>query len=202
MVSQYGSDSSESVVTALLATSVAFVLLFAVVVATFGGLLEAAVSSAAPMNTRELRGLVPSEGSSVYHAGGGSDVVALARSRLGLPYIWGATGPDSFDCSGLVVWVYRRLGLDIPRTAQQQFSWATPISPAAMQRADLVFYAHTYATSPSEPITHVGIYAGGGVVVMATTSGDFVRTVSLDDPYWRAHFAGAGRVPTLVTDGM
>ncbi len=119
--------------------------------------------------------------------------VELARSRIGAPYVWGAAGPDAFDCSGLVLWVYRQLGLQVPRTAQQQFEWAVAIEPSQLQPGDLVFYENTYP-SPDR-ITHVGIYIGGGAVVMATNTGDYVREVPLSDPYWSAHFVGAGRPP-------
>jgi cell wall-associated NlpC family hydrolase len=119
--------------------------------------------------------------------------VKLARSTVGAPYVWGASGPDSFDCSGLVVWVYSQLGISVPRTAQQQSEWAAPIEASQLQPGDLVFYENTYA-SPDR-ITHVGIFQGGSSVVMATNAGDFVREVSLSDPYWREHFASAGRPP-------
>ncbi len=119
--------------------------------------------------------------------------VEVARSRIGAPYVWGAEGPDAFDCSGLVLWVYSQLGLQVPRTAQQQFEWAVPIEPAQLQAGDLTFYENTYP-SPDR-ITHVGIYVGGGVVVMATSTGDYVREVPLSDPYWSAHFVSAGRPP-------
>jgi cell wall-associated NlpC family hydrolase len=122
-----------------------------------------------------------------------SRAVGLARSRIGAPYIWGGTGPNAFDCSGLMVWVYSQLGLHVPRTAQQQFEWAIPIEPAQLQPGDLAFYENTYA-SPDR-ITHVGIYVGNGTVFMATNAGDFVREVALSDPYWSSHFASAGRPP-------
>ena len=119
--------------------------------------------------------------------------VELARSRVGAPYVWGTAGPDAFDCSGLVLWVYEQLGLQVPRTAQQQFEWAVPIEPDQLQPGDLVFYENTYPSS--DRMTHVGIYVGNGTLVMATNTGDFVRQVPLSDPYWSAHFAGAGRPP-------
>ncbi len=119
--------------------------------------------------------------------------VELARAEIGAPYVWGAEGPEAFDCSGLVLWVYGQLGLQVPRTAQQQFDWATPIDQSQLQPGDLTFFENTYPSS--DRITHVGIYAGGGVVVMATTTGDYVREVPMPDPYWRAHFVGAGRPP-------
>lgn len=117
--------------------------------------------------------------------------VGLARSRIGAPYVWGAEGPEAFDCSGLVLWVYGQLGLQVPRTAQQQFDWSTLIDPSQLQPGDLTFYENTYP-SPDR-ITHVGIYAGGGMVVMATTTGDYVREMAMSDPYWSAHFVSAGR---------
>jgi hypothetical protein len=119
--------------------------------------------------------------------------VDLARSRIGAPYVWGAEGPEAFDCSGLVLWVYGQLGLQVPRTAQQQFDWATAIESSQLQPGDLTFYEDTYPSS--DRITHVGIYAGGGMVVMATTTGDYVREVAMSDPYWSAQFVSAGRPP-------
>ena len=122
--------------------------------------------------------------------------VALARSRIGAPYVWGAEGPDAFDCSGLVFWVYTQLGVQVPRIAQPQFEWALPIEPSQLQPGDLVFFENTYPTS--DPISHVAIYVGNGTTVMATDTGDFVREASLSNPYWSAHFAAAGRPPYWV----
>ncbi|MDO8612263.1 MAG: bifunctional lytic transglycosylase/C40 family peptidase [Dehalococcoidia bacterium] len=119
--------------------------------------------------------------------------VELVRSRIGAPYVWGTKGPEAFDCSGLVLWVYEQLGLQVPRTAQQQFEWAVPIEPSQLQPGDLVFFEGTYPSA--DRMTHVGIYVGNGTLVMATNTGDFVRQVPLSDPYWSAHFAGAGRPP-------
>lgn len=92
-----------------------------------------------------------------------------------------------------MLWVYGQLGLKVPRTAQQQFDWATPIDTSELQPGDLTFYEKTYQSA--DRITHVGIYAGNGTVIMATTTGDYVREVSISDPYWSAHFAGARRPP-------
>lgn len=119
--------------------------------------------------------------------------VELARSKLGSPYVWGAAGPDTFDCSGLMLWIYAQLGLSIPRTAQMQHDWAAPIETTHLQPGDLLFYENTYQSH--ERITHVGMYAGGGTVIMATASGDFVKEVSVTDPYWLRHYASAGRPP-------
>ncbi|MPZ49975.1 MAG: transglycosylase SLT domain-containing protein [Dehalococcoidia bacterium] len=122
-----------------------------------------------------------------------AQAVGLARSKVGSPYVWGASGPDNFDCSGLVLWVYGQLGLSVPRTAQQQFEWASPIDASLLQPGDLLFYEGTYESA--ERITHVAVFAGRGMLIMATSAGDFVKEVPLSDAYWRSHFVSAGRPP-------
>ena len=126
-------------------------------------------------------------------SGAGSDVVALAYTQLGMPYVWGGASPQtSFDCSGLVQWAYGQVGVRLPRTAQMQYNATERVAPADLQVGDLLFFEHTY---PGERITHVGIYVGGGRMINAPTTGDVVREMPVfDDPYWRAHYAGAGRV--------
>jgi len=124
-------------------------------------------------------------------SGTAAQAVELARSRIGAPYVSGAAGPDAFDCSGLVFWIYSQLGLDIPRAAPDQFAWSTPVDRSDLQPGDLVFFTNTYPSS--QWITHVGIYVGGGMVVMAVDNGDIVREVSLAEAYWSDHFAAAGR---------
>ncbi|MCW5881632.1 MAG: C40 family peptidase [Anaerolineae bacterium] len=126
-------------------------------------------------------------------SGVGSNVVALAYTQLGMPYVWGGASPQtSFDCSGLVQWAYGQVGVRLPRTAQMQYNATERVAPADLQVGDLLFFEHTY---PGERITHVGIYVGGGRMINAPTTGDVVREMPVfDDPYWRAHYAGAGRV--------
>jgi len=124
-------------------------------------------------------------------SGIGAQAVELVRSRIGAPYVSGAAGPDAFDCSGLVFWVYSQLGLQVPRSAPDQFQWATPVGSSEMQPGDIIFFENTFPSS--QRITHVGIYMGGGGVVMAVDNGDIVREVSLAEPYWSDHFAGASR---------
>src|SRR5690606_18218088 len=83
-------------------------------------------------------------------------VVQLAASQIGKPYVWGGASPEtSFDCSGLVQWTYRQIGISVPRTAQQQFNATVRLTPEQLQSGDLVFFANTYPSV--EPITHVGI---------------------------------------------
>lgn len=97
--------------------------------------------------------------------------LAFAQSKLGAPYAWGATGPESFDCSGLMQWAYKQAGVDIPRTSEAQQEAGTPVVLDALQPGDLVFF---YGGS------HVGIYAGNGKVVHAPEVGDYVKTTSIE----------------------
>jgi cell wall-associated NlpC family hydrolase len=99
--------------------------------------------------------------------------IAAARSRLGAPYVWGATGPSSFDCSGLTQWAYRQAGLVIPRTSRQQYAALRHVPLDQLAPGDLVFYA----TDVSNPATihHVGMYLGGGLSIYAPETGDVVK---------------------------
>jgi cell wall-associated NlpC family hydrolase len=99
--------------------------------------------------------------------------IAAARSRLGAPYVWGAAGPTSFDCSGLTQWAYRQAGLVIPRTSRQQYAGLPHVPLDQLAPGDLVFYA----TDVSNPATihHVGMYLGAGLSIYAPETGDVVK---------------------------
>lgn len=100
----------------------------------------------------------------------GAAIVDAARSKIGSPYVWGATGPNSFDCSGLTSWAYSQVGKSIPRTSQEQAAQGTPVSTPAL--GDIVsFYSGA---------THVGIFSGNGNVIHAPQSGDVVKEASMD----------------------
>lgn len=105
--------------------------------------------------------------------GAAADVVRAALSRLGTPYVWGATGPGSFDCSGLVMWAHNQAGKRIPRTSQMQAQGGAPVSPADIQPGDVVIY---YSGA-----THVGLYIGGGKIVHASTYGVPVKVDSVNN---------------------
>ncbi|MFG2128150.1 NlpC/P60 family protein [Streptomyces sp. NPDC048751] len=108
--------------------------------------------------------------------------VAYAYSKLGSPYVWGATGPDSFDCSGLTQAAYRAAGLSLPRTTYTQINAGRRVSRAELLPGDLVFFY--------SGITHVGIYIGDGRMIHAPNPSAPVRVAPLDEmPY-----AGATRV--------
>lgn len=97
-----------------------------------------------------------------------SGIVGTAKSRLGCPYVWGASGPNSFDCSGFTQWVYRQNGKSIPRTSSAQKSGGTRVSLSNLRVGDIVW-------RPG----HVGIYVGGGQVIHAPHSGAVVSYTSV-----------------------
>jgi cell wall-associated NlpC family hydrolase len=116
--------------------------------------------------------------------------IAAARSMLGRPYQWGATGPSRFDCSGLMMWSYARAGDSIPRTSRAQYAGLPHVPLADLQPGDLVFYA-TNTSNPST-IHHVAMYLGDGLVIHAPHTGDVVRYAPVAMP----GLIGAAR-PTL-----
>ena len=101
-------------------------------------------------------------------SGAGPAALRAAMTKLGKPYLWGAEGPNSFDCSGLVLWAFQQVGVNnLPRTAANQAGMGRAVSSSELQPGDLVFFY--------SPISHVGIYSGEGKVLNAVQSGDFVR---------------------------
>ncbi len=108
--------------------------------------------------------------------------VGVALSQVGKPYAWGATGPGSFDCSGLVTYAYRSVGIThLPRSSAAMYGATTRISRADLRPGDLVFYY--------SPVSHVAIYIGNGQVVEAPNSGATVRVRAL-----QGSITGYGRV--------
>ncbi|USQ83060.1 NlpC/P60 family protein [Streptomyces phaeoluteigriseus] len=97
--------------------------------------------------------------------------LAFARAQIGKPYVWGATGPDSYDCSGLTQAAWKAAGVSLPRVTYDQVNAGTTVSLSAAQPGDLVFF---YAD-----ITHVGIYIGNGMMIHAPKPGAYVREESI-----------------------
>ncbi|WP_131786139.1 C40 family peptidase [Protofrankia symbiont of Coriaria ruscifolia] len=111
----------------------------------------------------------------------GQKIVYLASLQKGKPYIYGAAGPNAFDCSGYSQYVFKQLGRYLPRTAQQQFDASIRIPKAAKQPGDLIFFG-----SPDN-ITHMGIYAGNGYMWAAPQTG---RTINLQPIYTSTYWVG------------
>jgi peptidoglycan DL-endopeptidase CwlO len=99
--------------------------------------------------------------------------LAAAKTKLGMPYVWGATGPSSFDCSGLTSWAYAQAGVHLDRTSQQQANDGTRLSMSQLKPGDLVlFYSDLH---------HIGLYAGNGMVLHAPKPGASVRFEAMSD---------------------
>ncbi len=102
---------------------------------------------------------------------GAAGAVAAAESRVGDPYVWGAAGPNAFDCSGLVMWAYAQVGISLPHFSGAQYADTTHISMSQLEPGDLVF--------PADPSQHVAMYVGGGMIVQAPYTGADVQIIPL-----------------------
>jgi len=106
---------------------------------------------------------------------GGAAAVAAAMTRLGMPYVWAAAGPDSFDCSGLTMWAWAHAGVSLPHFSGAQYATTAHISMGELQPGDLVFEADTSA--------HVAMYVGGGRIIASPHSGTVVQIQPLSSNY-------------------
>lgn len=114
--------------------------------------------------------------------------IAAAKTRLGKPYVWGATGPETFDCSGLTGWAYRQGGLNLPRTSRQQWFAGSHPSVADLLPGDLLFWGPDRSNPQS--IHHVAMYVGAGMMIAAPRTGTVVRI----QPVYQGDFFGVTRV--------
>ena len=103
---------------------------------------------------------------------GVSPAIDLAQQHLGVPYVWGGESPAGFDCSGLIQYVYRQLGVSLPRVAADQARAGQPVASLAdAVPGDLVAF--------NDPVDHIGIYAGNGLMVVAPKTGDVVKVQAI-----------------------
>ncbi|WP_370514121.1 C40 family peptidase [Cellulomonas sp. JZ18] len=107
---------------------------------------------------------------------------------MGLPYVWGGTGPNGYDCSGLTSGAWRSAGVNLNRTSREQYKQVLKISYDQMRPGDLVFWG----SNPNNPdsITHVAVYAGNGQIVEASRPGVPLRQVAMR---WSGTMPFAGR---------
>ncbi|MBS5787063.1 MAG: C40 family peptidase [Clostridioides difficile] len=118
-------------------------------------------------------------------------VLNLAYSKQGLPYVWGAEGPNSFDCSGFTKYVFKNsVGVSIPRTSKEQANFGQTVSKSNLQPGDMVFFT----TDGSGQVSHVGIYVGGGSMIHAPSSGKNIKVTSIESSYYTQRFVTAKRV--------
>jgi uncharacterized protein YraI len=129
-------------------------------------------------------------GATVYDPARGEAIVVTAMQYLGVPYVWGGDGPQGWDCSGMIQWLYATVaGIHLPRVSQDQFFVGTPLRPDEVQPGDIVFFADTDGPG----ITHNGIAIGGGLFIHARDESRGTTISSLYEPIWMQHYAGARR---------
>jgi len=106
--------------------------------------------------------------------------IAFARAQIGKPYLWGGTGPDSFDCSGLMMMAYRAAAVNIPRTSQTEWTWGPRVAAGHEEPGDLVFFAGADGTTASPG--HVAMVIGHGLMIEAYATGFPIRIASYGTP--------------------
>jgi cell wall-associated NlpC family hydrolase len=122
-----------------------------------------------------------------------NDIERNAKSFLGTPYVWGATGPTKFDCSGFTQWVFRDAGINIPRVSREQAKVGTYVRYEDLQRGDMVFFdTKKHRTGK---VCHVGIYLGNGDFIHASSSGKKVVIFNFNDKkFYKKRFLWGRRV--------
>jgi murein DD-endopeptidase len=143
-------------------------------------LLLAGCASTAPHGPASSPAIVPATGAAL---------AGHALAQLGRPYRYGGSGPEAFDCSGLVRFVHRQLGIAVPRTTEDQFRAAQPVPLERIAAGDLLFFR-----IHGKGVAHVGIYTGDGRFVHAPQTGRPVEVRPLADAYYQSHLLGAGRL--------
>ncbi|MBV1817213.1 C40 family peptidase [Bacteroidales bacterium MSK.15.36] len=107
---------------------------------------------------------------------------------MGKPYVWGASGPSSFDCSGFTSYVYKNFGIYLDHYTGSQYSVGKPVNKSELVPGDLVFFNTT------GNISHVGIYTGGGQFIHASSGSGKVTVSNLSGSYYVSRYAGARRM--------
>jgi cell wall-associated NlpC family hydrolase len=114
-----------------------------------------------------------------------SRIVTTALKYVGAPYARGGSSPAGFDCSGFVMFVYRRVGVSLPHNAEKQYRVGSAVARDRLQPGDIVFF---------DRLGHSGIYIGNGRFVHATKPGDVVKVSGIDESWYRRRWVGARRV--------
>ena len=142
----------------------------------------AATTTTAPPTTTDA---APTTTAPAPTAAGHPAAATIALKYLGIPYVFGGATPAGFDCSGLVMYVFAQLGIQLPHYAAAQYGFGVPVPRADLQPGDLVFF---------DGDGHVGMYIGGGEYVNAPYTGAVVRVESLGGSWQQSHYAGARRI--------
>ena len=155
--------------------------------------VEGYVSSEYLSSTKPSTGSSDSSNSSGSTSSSVNAVLNLAAKQLGKPYVWGAQGPSSFDCSGLTYYVYKNAaGVTLPRVSSDQSRYGTTVSKSNLKAGDLVFF--DTSGSNNGAVSHVGIYVGNGEMIHASSSKEKIVQVSIETSYWNNAYVRAKRV--------
>jgi cell wall-associated NlpC family hydrolase len=125
------------------------------------------------------------EGATVIPPSNYGGAVSVALGEQGVPYVWGGSSPGGFDCSGLVMYAYSRVGVSLPHSSYAQYNMGVGVPRDQLQPGDLVFF---------DGLGHVGLYIGGGMFVHAPHTGTVVQVASLDSGWYAATYVGARRI--------
>ena len=155
--------------------------------------VEGYVSSEYLSSTKPSTGSSDSSNSSGSTSSSVNAVLNLAAKQLGKPYVWGAQGPSSFDCSGLTYYVYKNAaGVTLPIVSSDQSRYGTTVSKSNLKAGDLVFF--DTSGSNNGAVSHVGIYVGNGEMIHASSSKEKIVQVSIETSYWNNAYVRAKRV--------
>ena len=158
-------------------------------------LLQSIMQQQQRRNTNSGRGGSPGRGKSggTPKSGDAARLINIAHRQIGDPYVWGDTGPAGFDCSGLVDFSLKKVGVHVPGrlTANGLMNWTHSVSKHQLSPGDLVFF--NYGRLGPGQADHVGIYKGGGKMIAASSSAGHVQVQPVD---WSA-FIGGGAIPHL-----
>lgn len=122
-----------------------------------------------------------------------NEVIAYAKTLLGKPYVWGAQGPNSFDCSGFTYYVFKnKAGIVLPRTSSAQSKYGTYVSKSNLKAGDLVFFDTNGANDGN--VSHVGMYIGNGQMIHASYGQKKIVIANFNDSYYQNAYVNARRV--------
>jgi cell wall-associated NlpC family hydrolase len=122
-------------------------------------------------------------------SGSRSNVISYAYNFIGRPYVWGAEGPRSFDCSGFTKYVYKAFGVDLPHYTGSQIGEGSSVSRRNLKQGDLVFF-----NTDGSSVSHVGLYIGDGDFIHASSGSRKVTVSNVGQSYYNSRYVGARRV--------
>lgn len=152
-----------------------------------GEVTEKSTSSSSKSSSSSSKSSSSGSSSSSSGSSKAENLIEIAKSYIGVPYVWGGNSPSGFDCGGFTKYCFKKIGISIPRTSQ--INAGSKVSYGDLRTGDLVFFS-----SGNETYGHVGIYISGGRFIHAPSPGNNVEIETLASGYYYTHFTGARRV--------